>query len=437
MPLSLDEWLELLESRHHKTIDLGLERCREVWRQMGSPRPASKLFTVAGTNGKGSTVAYLCAMLQGLGYSNGSYTTPHLLHYNERVQINGMCARNEQLLAAFERVESARGNVSLTYFEFGTLAAIDIMSREQLDFAVLEVGLGGRLDAVNILDADCAVITPVGLDHQEYLGDNRETIGREKAGIIRPRTPLICGEADPPDSVLAVAASEQAPLCRLGREFDVRLEGNTVDFIKGSLAWSLPVPRMSGEHQVNNMATAVAAMLELVPESAHRMQVMARSLEAVTVPGRLQQVSAGPLVLVDVGHNPLAAGAVAQAISRVAKNRPEMKCFCVIGMLMDKDAELVATILEPMVSAWYCAGLPGERGQSGAQLAGRVGAVLEDGQITACHDVNEALDLAVEECGPADCILVFGSFLSAAAALARWERAEENKLSVISPASET
>jgi len=435
--LSLDEWLELLESRHHKTIDLGLERCREVWRQMGSPQPASKLFSVAGTNGKGSTVAYLCAMLQGLGYSYGSYTTPHLLHYNERVQINGICATGEQLVAAFERVESARGNVSLTYFEFGTLAAIDIMSREQLDFAVLEVGLGGRLDAVNILDADCAVITPVGLDHQEYLGDNRETIGREKAGIIRPRTPLICGEADPPDSVLAVAASEQAPLCRLGREFDVRLEGNTVDFIKGSLAWSLPVPRMSGEHQVNNMATAVAAMLELVPESAHRMQVMARSLEAVTVPGRLQQVSAGPLVLVDVGHNPLAAGAVAQAISRVAKNRPEMKCFCVIGMLMDKDAELVATILEPLVSAWYCAGLPGERGQSGAQLAGRIGAVLEDGQITACHDVNEALDLAVEECRPADCILVFGSFLSAAAALARWERAEENKLSVISPASET
>jgi len=435
--LSLNEWLELLEFRHPKAIDLGLERCREVWRHMGSPRPATKIFTVAGTNGKGSTVAFLCAMLKGLGYSHGSYTTPHLLRYNERVQINGTCVTDEQLVAAFERVESARGNVSLSYFEFGTLAAISIMSRQKLDYAVLEVGLGGRLDAVNILDTDCAVITPVGLDHQEYLGDDRETIGREKAGIIRPGTPLVCGEAEPPGSILAVAASGQVPLCRLGREFEARLEGNAVDFIKGGSHWRLPVPRMSGEHQVNNMATAVAALLELLPESTESMQVIARSLETVSVPGRMQQVSERPLVLVDVGHNPLAARAVAQVIRMAGESKPGMNCLCVIGMLADKDASLVAAILEPLVSAWYCAGLPGDRGQSGAELAGRIGTVLEDGQITACNDANGALDLALRECGSSDCILVFGSFLTAAAAVTRYEQAGEDGVSVISPASET
>ena len=243
MSLSLNQWLELLESRHPKTIDLGLERSLEVWRKMGSPRPARKIVTVAGTNGKGSTVAYLCAMLRGLERSYGSYTTPHLLQYNERIQINGICASDEQLVAAFEQVEAARGEISLSYFEFGTLAAFCIMASETLDYAVLEVGLGGRLDAVNILDADCTVITPIGLDHQEYLGTDRESIGYEKAGIIRAGIPLVCGEADPPDSILAAATRLQAPLFRLGREFEALPAGETVCFSKGDVDWSLPCPR--------------------------------------------------------------------------------------------------------------------------------------------------------------------------------------------------
>lgn len=422
--LSLTEWLDLLESRHPKTIDLGLERSREVWQRMGSPRPAARIFIVAGTNGKGSTVAYLCGMLEKLGHSCGSYTTPHLLRYNERVQINGICASDEQLLAAFETVEAARGQVSLTYFEFGTLAAISILSAGELDFAIMEVGLGGRLDAVNILDADCAVITAIGLDHQEYLGEDRESIGREKAGIIRPDTPLICGEADPPASILSAAAAVQAPLWRLGREFEAHSTGNSIRFRKGPIDWLLPVPQMEGEHQVDNMATALAALLELLPDASDSKTLLVRGLQNVCVPGRLQQVSTQPLVLIDVGHNPMAASAVAKVVHDVMKDRPGGRCLCVIAMLADKDASAVAGIFDPLVSAWYCAGLRGERGQTGAELARQIESGSAAGAIHVCLDVDQALGQAQRACKSEDCILVFGSFLTAGAALARWPGGE-------------
>jgi dihydrofolate synthase/folylpolyglutamate synthase len=418
--LSLTEWLELLESRHPKAIDLGLDRCQVVWQRLGLPRPANKIFSIAGTNGKGSTVAYLCGMLSGLGYSHGSYTTPHLLIYNERIRINGSCATDEQLVAAFERVEAARGDVSLSYFEFGTLAAIQIMSMERLDFAVMEVGLGGRLDAVNILDPNCTVITPIGLDHQEYLGEDRESIGREKAGIIRQRTPLVCGEGDPPASILAVAANLQAQVWCLGHEFEATAGKDSVHFRKGDSEWILPVPRMGGKHQVDNMATALAALLELVPDAENHRHSVTQGLETVSLPGRMQRVSQRPLVLVDVGHNPMAAAVAAQAVTEAASSRPDQNCLCVIGMLADKDVSAVAGILGPVVSAWYCAGLQGNRGQSGMALASRVRSVLKNGHITACEDVDTALTRALEACRPSDCILVFGSFRTAGAAISRW-----------------
>jgi dihydrofolate synthase/folylpolyglutamate synthase len=418
--LSLTEWLDLLESRHPEKIDLGLDRCRDVWRRMGSPQPANRILTVAGTNGKGSTVAYLCAMLNSLGHSHGSYTTPHLLRYNERVRVNGVCASDELLLAAFETVEAARGQVSLTYFEFGTLAAIQVLSEAELDCAIMEVGLGGRLDAVNILDADCAVITAIGLDHQEYLGDNRESIGREKAGIIRRNTPLICGEAEPPASIVEVAAGLQAPMWRLDREFEAQSTGKSIRFQKGEVDWLLPVPKMEGEHQVANMATALAALLELLPEAKDCKGVLVQGLKNVSLPGRLQQLSTRPLVLVDVGHNPMAAGAVAKVVRKAMNDRPGGRCLCVIAMLADKDASAVAGIFDRLVSVWYCAGLPGDRGQSGVELAARIESGPIAGTVRACLDVDQALDQAQQDCTDADCILVFGSFLTAGAALMRW-----------------
>jgi dihydrofolate synthase/folylpolyglutamate synthase len=423
--LSLTEWLGLLESRHSRTIDLGLERSLEVWERMGSPHPAAKIFTVAGTNGKGSTVAYMSGMLQALGYSFGSYTTPHLFRYNERIQVNGIEASDRQLVDAFERVEAARGDVSLSYFEFGTLAAIFLMNGAGLDFAVMEVGLGGRLDAVNILDANCAVITTVGLDHQEYLGNDRESIGWEKAGIIRRHTPLVCGETDPPASVMSEASRLQAPVLRLGHEFNVVDGQRSIRFTKGETVFLIPRPQMIGWHQVNNQATALAALLELAPDACNKVHQLVRGLASVSVAGRLQQVSGHPRVYVDVGHNALAAEAVLEALSKLTGQDAELNCHCVIGMLADKDAAAVARILEPVVSSWYCAGLGGERGQTGEELATRIRTGAVNAKVISCADVDSALDaalgaLSTERLSSA-CVLVFGSFLTAAQAISRWQ----------------
>ena len=425
MALSLNEWLRLLESRHPRTIDLGLERSREVWERMGSPHPAGKIFTVAGTNGKGSTVAYLCGMLRELGYSFGSYTTPHLFRYNERVQVNGIDASDRQLVDAFELVETARGDVSLSYFEFGTLAAISLMSGSSLDFAVMEVGLGGRLDAVNILDADCTVITTVGLDHQEYLGDDRESIGREKAGIIRRNIPLVCGETNPPASVMAEASRLQAPVLRLGHEFTAVGDQGNIRFTKGETVFLIPRPQMIGQHQVNNLATALAALLELLPDAPGSGHQLARGLASVSLAGRLQQVSGRPRVYVDVGHNALAAEAVLETLSKIAEPDTALDCHCVIAMLADKDAAAVARIFEPVVSNWYCAGLGGERGQTGKELAERVRAEAVNAKVASCANVDAALDAALgalnRDHHSSACILVFGSFLTAGQAISRWQ----------------
>lgn len=422
---TLDGWLKRLEARHPRTIDLGLERSREVWERMGSPRPAAQIFMVAGTNGKGSTVAYLDGMLRALGYSCSSYTSPHLFRYNERVRVNGIDASDRQLVDAFERVEAARGEVSLSYFEFGTLAAIFLMNQAELDFAVMEVGLGGRLDAVNILDANCAVITTVGLDHQEYLGDDRDSIGREKAGIIRRNTALVCGEADPPASVMAAASRLQAPVLRLGREFNALDEQESIRFTRGETVFLLPRPQMIGRHQVNNLATAVAALLELVPGASDRVHRLGRGLASVSLAGRLQQVADHPRVYVDVGHNALAAAAVAAALRRITGSDAKSNCHCVIGMLADKDAPAIAQILAPLVSRWYCTGLGGERGQSGEELATQIRAAAVHAQVISCADVDTALNAALGAASAEDsspgCVLVFGSFLTAAQAISRWQ----------------
>jgi dihydrofolate synthase/folylpolyglutamate synthase len=423
--ISLNEWLGLLESRHPRTIDLGLERSREVWERMGAPRPAGQIFTVAGTNGKGSTVAYLCGMLRALGHSCGSYTSPHLFRYNERVQLNGTDASDRQLVDAFERVEAARGDISLSYFEFGTLAAISLMNEAGLDFAVMEVGLGGRLDAVNILDANCAVITNIGLDHQEYLGDDRESIGWEKAGIMRKNIPLVCGETDPPDSVMAEASRLQAPVLRLGHEFNAVDDQRSIRFTKGETVFLLPRPQMTGRHQVINLTTALAALLELAPDAVNRVDQLVHGLVPVSLAGRFQRVSGQPRVYVDVGHNALAAEAILEALSKIKGKNAEFNCHCVIGMLADKDAAGIAQILEPVVSSWYCAGLGGERGQTGEELAMRVRAGAVKAKVIPCVDVDTALDAALGALGregpSQDCVLVFGSFLTAGQAISRWQ----------------
>ena len=412
LPPTLAECLRLLETRHPRSIDLGLDRVARVWRKMHCPMPSRRVVTVAGTNGKGSTTAYIDAMLRALGYRCGSYTSPHLFHYGERVQVLGKPATDQQLLAAFERVEAARADISLSYFEFGTLAAFDLMARCQLDFAVLEVGLGGRLDAVNILDTDCAVITPIGLDHQEYLGADREAIGFEKAGILRPGKPLICGDRDPPHTVLEQAANLNAPVWRLGRDF--RVSGASAPYFwqLGSMGLELPQPPLAGRHQVDNMANAVAAVVRLVPAAEVDPLALAQGLATVQLAGRLQSWPGCTRVWLDVGHNQHAATAIASGLEELGL-KPR---FCVLGMLRDKDAAAVAAALDPHVDTWFCTGLEGDRGRSGDELAREVRGVAGNGRVRSFRTVGGALSKALLESAPEENILVLGSFHTVAQA---------------------
>src|SRR5690606_38469247 len=324
---TLAEWLAWIEDRHPKAIDMGLERVREVAARMGLGKPARNVVTVAGTNGKGSTVAFIEAIALEQGWRTGAYTSPHLFDYGERVRIDGRQAGDDALVEAFEAVEAARSAgppITLTYFEYGTLAALWLFEREPLDLVVLEVGLGGRLDATNIVDADVAVVTTVDIDHREWLGGDREAIGREKAGIARAWKPLILGDDDPPSSVLRHAYAIGAKTLRIGCDFFVDLAGGKGIATEGSDAvprarwrWRevghsivLPFPALSGAVQLRNAAVAIAALRALDKSPPDRAVV--QGIQDARIRGRLQHLDRdGVDVVVDVGHNPQAAHALA------------------------------------------------------------------------------------------------------------------------------
>jgi dihydrofolate synthase / folylpolyglutamate synthase len=392
-------WLHYQESIHPRTVELGLERVRAVWRAMGAPRPAPTVMIVGGTNGKGSTVAFLEAMLQAAGYRVGCFTSPHLLRYNERIRIDGVDAGDEALVASFERIEAARGELLLTYFEFGTLAAIDLIARSGVDVAVLEVGLGGRLDAVNIIDADIAIVTSVDLDHQEWLGGDRDTIGREKAFIARPGRPLVLGEANPPARLLETAS-------QIGAQ--VRVRGTDFGDAPG-------IPAMAGDFQRFNAAAALAALRALPGLLIDDAAVMA-GLAAARVPARLQVLPGQPTVVVDVGHNPHAARALAAWLDET----PRGPVQAVFGALADKDVDGVIQAMGARIAHWHLASLDGDtpRGLTAAALVARLALVQPEAPHTAHLSVAEALVAARAAAGTEGLVLAFGSFFVASAVLA-------------------
>jgi dihydrofolate synthase/folylpolyglutamate synthase len=410
---SLAAWLKTLEEMHPRSIDLGLDRCSEVYRNLGSPRPARRVWTVGGTNGKGSVVTYLASLLGAAGRTWGSFTSPHILRFNERICVNGVEATDELIIAAFERIEQAREGVSLTYFEFTTLAALLLLHEAQLDAAVLEVGLGGRLDAVNLVDADCAVITTIGLDHMEYLGSNREDIGREKSGIMRAGRPVVVGDPAPPSSVLQHAERVGARLLLAGRDFSIRDHGKTCQFRDAQGERELPRPILRGGHQLQNLAAALAALAAIEPELMAAPEQLASGIIAARVPGRLQSWPDDHRVILDVGHNPLAAEVVAQYLS----GQPHRRVWCVLGMLADKDAEAVACLLKGQVSDWHCASLGSPRGQTGQALADRVRRCVDGRTVRGFDCVADALQQARRRAGDDDLVLVFGSFETVGAAM--------------------
>ena len=412
----LDQWLEWQQSAHPLAIDLGLERVARVLRRTGWGGFRQPVITVGGTNGKGSCVALLDAMLRAGGFRVGTFTSPHLVDYRERIRIDGEWVSEASLVAAFERIADARCDDSLTFFEFNTLAALLVFETAGPDAIVLEVGLGGRLDAVNVVDADVAVVVSVGLDHMEYLGADVESIGREKAGIFRPGRAAICGMPEPPRSVAQMAGSVGARLLVRGRDFrgDERADG-TWDFrdAQGELT-DLPAPALQGVAQVGNAATALAALRELSSRLPLTREAIERGLREVQLPGRFQRVSTpdGIEWIFDVAHNPDAAAVLAANLARhPARGRTRAVC----GMLSDKDVPAVLAALRGRIDRWFAATTDGPRGLSDAAMAGR-GAEAGIEMIPG-GTVREAMQVAAQDARDGDRIVVFGSFHSVGPAL--------------------
>ncbi len=415
-PETLEEWLARLERQHPRAIELGLDRIREVARRMALGKPAGKTILVGGTNGKGSTVAFTEAIARAKGWKVGAYTSPHLLRYNERVRIDGTDATDADLVAAFDAVEAARGDVSLTYFEAGTLAGLWLFQRADLDLAVLEVGLGGRLDAVNIVDADGAVITTVDLDHQEWLGDDIETIGFEKAGIARAWKPLVLGDDDPPASVLRHAYAIGAASWRIANDFFAEpVDATHWRWREVGFEMILPRPALAAPVQLRNAACAIAVLRAIGFEAS--TDIYAQGIREARLPARLQRVEVqGTEVWVDVGHNPQAARALAEALRAMPTPGRTLAVYAALG---DKDIGGVVSVIDEHVDAWYLAGSTqaGSRGIDVDTLAQRMPADLAIAARDA--DIGAALARALTEAGPDDRVLVFGSFHAAEQALKR------------------
>ena len=401
----LAEWLGRLESVSPDEIVLGLDRVAAVLDRIDADRPRTVLH-VGGTNGKGSSVAMLGALLRGAGYLTGTYTSPHLRRYNERIAINGEPVEDENIVNAFERIEAARGDIPLTYFEFGTLAALLVFDDHEVDVAVFEVGLGGRLDAVNAIEADAALITSIALDHQEWLGDTREAIAREKAGIMRPARPVVYAEADRPGSIDTIASHLGASLLAQGRDFHYLAEGDTWSWsgVSHTLS-SLERPGIAGDFQLAN-AAGVLTLLEAAGfEDVLNSHLVNRELGGLRVPGRMQVFTDSNRWRFDVAHNPAAA----EALAAMLDDLPDENRVAVVGMLGDKDVEAIVAALAPHVGEWIAVTADSPRAIPAPELGRRVANRLNR-HCQVADSMQAAVPAARRLAGADDEILVVGSF---------------------------
>lgn len=424
--LSLHEWLDWQEGLHPSTIELGLERVTKVFKRLHSSLPSIPVITVAGTNGKGSSVALLESIYQKAGYQTGVYTSPHLLRYNERIHLNGEEVDDDVICEAFERIDQARlennTEISLTYFEFGSLAALDIFYRAKPDVIILEVGLGGRLDVVNIIDADVALITSIGIDHTAWLGHDRETIAVEKAGIMRKNQPVIFSSPDMPKSIKQVADEKGADLYRRGQDFDWE-KAFAAAGTPPSWNWksydstsskkqrtALPLPNIRGDHQVDNAAGVLMAIECLSNKLPVNQQQVKAGLLSVSILGRFQCLttdSSNTLHILDVAHNEDSMACLAELLDEFSCDG---KTLAVLGMLEDKEHLKALSRISPQISSWFIADLEVPRGMKGANLARVVKSIDNNVLVNEFSNVAEAIKAADLAANSEDRVLIFGSF---------------------------
>lgn len=414
---SLDEWLDYQQRIHPREIELGLDRIRAVWRELGSPAPAPTVISVGGTNGKGSTVAFLEAMTRAAGLRVGAFTSPHLLAYNERIRIDGIDSEDASLIDAFERIEQARGDIELTYFEFNLLAAVLLFADASLDLAILEVGLGGRLDAVNLIDADAAIVTTIDLDHQDWLGSDRDSIGREKAGIVRAGQAVVIGERNPPTGLTVEVERIGARMIRCGDDYDIERHSDHWIWRSDSIEVELPLPSLSASAQIDNAAAAIAVLHALRGRLGWNPRALAIGVAEAHLQGRLQRgvSDVGVELLIDVAHNPQAARQLAQYLF---DHPPRGRNIAVFGALADKDVAAIVTALDGAFDHWHLGGLEAanSRGLSASLLNKRIATLLTE-PATVHPDIATALDAAVAAARKGDCVCAFGSFHVAAQAM--------------------
>ncbi len=416
---SLQDWLKWQESLHPLAIDLGLERVAQVFNALNPDYIKPPTVTVAGTNGKGSSVAYLEAIYMAQGYRVGSYTSPHILKYNERIKIDGKPVPDDKICEAFARIEAVRGNTSLSYFEFGTLAALDIFRRAEVDVQLLEVGLGGRLDAVNIIDPDVALVASVSIDHIEWLGGTREAIGREKAGIFRAATPAITGDTEPPQSLIQSAVEQHALLYCIGKDFGYKKRKTGWDWFSAEQQMlQLPEPALKGEHQYRNASAVILAVTKMAKVLPVTEASIKHGLENVRLAGRFQLIDGEIPVLLDVGHNPQAVRTLADYVTAVFPGR---RIHAVFSMMKDKDIAGVLEIMNLVVYDWFFAPLANSRAATEPVMR----EFFAQSQVSKVSfgfaNFTEAFSAAKKQSREGDLLLVFGSFFLVSECLVEFE----------------
>jgi len=419
---SLKEWLKWQEKLHPRSIDLGLERVAGVYKALNPKGDKAPTIIVAGTNGKGSCVAFLEAIYSAQGYRVGTYTSPHILKYNERIKIEGKPVRDALICDAFERIDIVRNDVSLSYFEFGTLAAIDLFWRSKVDVQILEVGLGGRLDAVNILDADTTLITNISIDHIDWLGETREAIGYEKAGVFRTGVAAIIGDLAPPDSLINYAIEKRTPVFRINHEFDFKKRDNDWDWqctkVEQKKYKVLPPPSLKGEHQYRNASTVLMAVTEMESLLPISEKAIHQGLKNTQLNGRFQLIKGDVPILLDVAHNPQS---VKELFNYLTECFSGYKIYTVFSMMKDKDIKGVIDIISPVIQHWFVSPLTNPRTASQAHMKKQFKACAIENVNFGYKDFSETYSAARDSVGKGDLILIFGSFFLVSEYLANKE----------------